>query len=247
MAVKTDRGFILRAFDLRETSKIIHVFTKDTGKIHGLLKGFRKGKKNFVTSLNTFSLNELVFYESRNDLFLVSYADIINDFPYLRSNIETNTAANYIAELVNKVTPLHFVSRGIFDLINSAFSYLSTHPSLKIIYIFQIKILELTGFRPHLTSCVKCEKEIFQNAYFSIKLGGFLCPSCRGYDNFSKEIRPDFLAGLKYIQNNSFSQSLRLNLSADSEHDIFNILEDFLGYHLDTRIKSSFGLEKIWG
>ncbi|HEC68800.1 MAG TPA: DNA repair protein RecO, partial [Candidatus Omnitrophica bacterium] len=74
MAIIKDKGFILRTFDFRETSKIVHIFTKKLGKVHGVLKGFRRGKKEFTTSLDSFSLNEFIFYQSRNPLWLVSSA-----------------------------------------------------------------------------------------------------------------------------------------------------------------------------
>ena len=108
----------------------------------------------------------------------------------------------------------------------------------RILYIFQTRILEISGFKPHLTSCIKCATEIQRQALFSIKLGGFLCPGCGGYDRFAKHISGELTSALKYIQNNTVPVSARLRLSADTELEIFQILEEFLGYHLNTRLKS---------
>lgn len=238
MAIKKDVGFILRAFDFRETSKIVHVFTRNTGKIHGLLKGFRSGKKEFTSCLDTFSLNEFIFYESNKELWLVSWADLIDDFSHLKENVEKNLIASYIVELVDRVTPLHLPSQKTFHLIQDCLSYLEHNPQRKILYIFQIRILELSGFRPHLTACVKCSMEIQKRVFFSVNLGGFLCSTCFGYDKLSKELPAELISSLKYIQNNDFKISLRLSLTPGAEKQIFEILEEFLGYHLDARIKS---------
>ncbi|MFC1599214.1 DNA repair protein RecO [Candidatus Omnitrophota bacterium] len=238
MGIKKDIGFTLKAFDFRETSKIVHIFTKNNGKIHGLFKGLRAGKKNFTTSLDSFSLNELIFYESKNEMWLVSSADMIDNFSFLKENVEKNIIASYIVELVDKINPLHLPSIKVFNLVNDSLRGLEDNIHKKVIYIFQIRILEISGFRPHLTACVRCSKEVEKKAFFSINLGGVLCASCLSYDKLAKELSPDVIASLKYIQNNDFRLSLRLNLSPLTQRVILEILEEFLGYHLDTRLKS---------
>lgn len=238
MAIKKDLGLVLRTFDFRETSKIAHIFTQRLGKIHGLFKGFRTGKKNFTTTLDVFSLNEFVLYESKNEIWLVSFADIIDQFEYLKTDLEKNFIANYIVELVDKVVPLHYSSEDIFNLIKDSFFYLKDHLSRKILYIFQIRMLELSGFKPHLTSCIKCAQDINDAAYFSVTLGGFLCPDCADRDRFAQAVTKELISCLQYIQNHDFKMSLRLTVSDVCERKIFGILEEFLGFHLNTKIKS---------
>lgn len=238
MAIKKDIGFVLRAFDFRETSKIAHIFTRNCGKICGLFKGYRTGKKNFTTSLDIFSLNEIIFYESKNEIYLVSSADIMNNFSHLKGTVEKNIMASYMVELVDKVTALHHPSLEIFNLLNESLECLALTQHKKIIYIFQIKILELSGFKPHLTACVKCSREIQKHASFSVSLGGVLCGMCMHFDKFAKELSAELIASLKYVQNNDFKICLRLATSANVEKQILQVLEEFLGYHTDTKMKS---------
>ncbi len=245
MAIKKDVGFVLRTFEFRSTSIIAHILTKENGKIHGIFKGFRAGKKHFTTPLSLFSLNEFIFYESRGQLWLFSFADMVDDFPYLKEDLNKNMIAQYIIELANKVLPTHLPAQEIFDLVKESFSYLRDHIDKKILYIFQVKILELSGFRPHLTACIKCNQEIIHNAYFSVKFGGFLCNGCWKYDRYSREVSAELISCLRYIQNNDFELALRLTPSVDTEKRIFVILEDFLKYHLDTKIKSLSSIAEI--
>lgn len=238
MAIKKDFGIVLRTFDFRETSKIAHIFTQHSGKIHGLFKGFSTGKKNFTTTLDTFSLNEFVLYESKSEIWLISFADIIDQFEYLKTDLDKNFIANYIVELVDKVVPLHYPSENIFNLIKESFFYLKNHLSKKILYIFQIRMLELSGFKPHLTSCIKCAKDINDACFFSVRLGGFLCRACFHQDRFAQSISKELTSCLQYIQRHDFKMSLRLTVSDACEKKIFAILEEFLGFHLSTKIKS---------
>ena len=243
MAIIKDKGFILRTFDFRETSKIVHIFTKKLGKVHGLLKGFRRGKKEFTTSLDSFSLNEFIFYQSRNPLWLVSSADMIYNFPYLRENLEKNLIANYIVEFIDKISPLNFPSSEIYSLIKESLLFLREDYSRKILYIFQIKALQFSGFKPSLISCIKCNREIINKGYFSVKLGGLLCSECLRYDKFSKEISEELILSLKYIQKNDFKKALRIKLKESRETELIEILEEFISYHLDTKIKSLYSLK----
>ncbi len=242
MSIVKDVGFILKTFDFGETSKIVHIFTRDFGKVHGLLKGFKRSKKEFTTSLDLCSLNEFVFYQSRSSLWLVSSADIIHNFPYLKENLKKNSIANYIVELVDKISPLHLSSKGIFYLIKDSLFSLKGNSEKKIFYIFQIKILQEVGFKPSLTFCIKCNKEIVRRGFFSVKLGGLLCPFCLSYDKFSRRISEELILTLKYIQSKKFKIALRVCLGQKIETELKEILEEFFSYHLDTKIKSFFSM-----
>lgn len=58
------QGIVLKTFDFRETSRIATFFTKEYGKIKGVLKGIRKDMKKFGSSVDRFSVNHLVYYTS---------------------------------------------------------------------------------------------------------------------------------------------------------------------------------------
>ena len=56
MIVSTE-GIVLKSFDYRETSKIATFFTKQYGKVKGVLKGIRKDPKKFGSHIDQFSVN----------------------------------------------------------------------------------------------------------------------------------------------------------------------------------------------
>ena len=245
MAVKKDLGFVLKAFDFRESSKIAYIYTRQSGKIGGLFKGFRNHPKHFSTPLDIFSLNEFVFYPSRSNLHLVSAADIVSNYPHVRQSQETFYLASYMVELVDKIMPFHYVQEEIFDLIRIMLESLGDFSSLRLLSIFQIKILSITGFRPSLTSCIHCGKALEKQGLFSWQRGGMLCQGCFSYDRQAKEISADVIASLKYIQQKSFPQVYNLKPKNTTLRQMIRILDDFLSYHLDTRLKSKIFLEAL--
>src|SRR4029077_16102831 len=95
MIVKTE-GIVLKTFDFRETSRIAAFFTRDFGKVKGVLKGIRRDPGKFGSSVEKFSLNDIVYYQYRNsDIHLVSHCDMKDFYAGLRGDLGRMTAAAY--------------------------------------------------------------------------------------------------------------------------------------------------------
>ena len=65
MAIQKTQGFVLRRDDLRETSVILTVYTRDFGKLKLITKGVRSPEQRSLSSYELFALDEIVFYEKR--------------------------------------------------------------------------------------------------------------------------------------------------------------------------------------
>ena len=65
MAIQKTEAILLRKRDLRETSLILSFFTRDFGKIHGVLKGARGTRARIGVNPLYFSLEEIIFYEKK--------------------------------------------------------------------------------------------------------------------------------------------------------------------------------------
>ena len=88
MPIHKADAIVLNKRDFRETSLIVDFFSRDFGRICGLLKGIRTEPAKFATNLELFSLNEVIFYSGRSStLHLVSQADIKDNFTALRQSI----------------------------------------------------------------------------------------------------------------------------------------------------------------
>ena len=76
MAIQKTDALLLRKKDLRETSLILSFFTRDFGKINGVLKGVRGSRARGNANPLYFSLDQIVFYEKKkSDLFIISQCD----------------------------------------------------------------------------------------------------------------------------------------------------------------------------
>ena len=247
MPINKTQGLVIRKRDFRETSLIIDFFTRDFGKISGLLKGIRTDPKKFASTLEPFSQNEIIFYEKRNSaLHLVSQADIINNFDSIRLNLSRVGAASYIMELVAAVMPVEDKNEEVFDLTLMCIQELSlsNNPD-KIMTIFKIKMLALSGFKPHLDSCICCSDRIMGQSKFSLVLGGLLCPKCCQKDLSARSIFRGTIASILHIERNDFRNNLNLGMNPDIKRELNIILNAFINFHLEKELKSQKVIDKL--
>lgn len=240
MIIQTE-GIVLKTFDFRETSRIGTFFTKNYGKVKGVLKGVRKDSKKFGSSIDKFSVNDIVYYEyRRSDLHLISQCDLKQFFFSIRQNYKRNVAANYMLELVDIVMPAEHPNRKVYRLMLNYLESLETVEDIdKLVHIFQIKILLLSGFRPHIDACVKCHKQIDGGARFSLRAGGLICVCCPTTETNFMTISRGTVASMLHIEQNEWSKSLRLGLTKTVRKELKYILNNFLVYHLGRKIKSA--------
>ena len=239
--IHSTEGIVLKTFDLRETSRIATFFTKDCGKIKGVLKGIRKDPRKFGSSIDKFSVNGMVYYEYRNsDLHLVSQCDLKQFYFTIRQDYKRNVAANYMLELVDTVMPLEHPNKRVYRLMLDYLGSLEAIDDIdRLVHIFQIKILLLSGFRPHVDACVKCHKKVLGKARFSLRAGGLICSYCPTTETNFTPISKGTIASMLHIEQSDWIKSLRLGLTRTARKELKYLLNNFLIYHLGKNIKSA--------
>jgi len=142
-------------------------------------------------------------------------------------------------ELVNSIMPTEEENRDVYQLMAEYLQSLGEVADTdKLVYIFQIKILALSGFQPHLDSCLKCHKKIVGRAKFSTQLGGLVCLECPLSDHAATILSPGTVASILHVEKNDWSNSLRLTFSASLKKELKYVLNNFLIFHLGRKLKS---------
>ena len=249
MILKSE-AIVLKSFDFRETSRIVTFFTKDYGKVKGILKGIRKDPKKFGSQADKFSVNDIVYYQHRNsDLHLVSQCDLRVYFFGIRKDLKKTLAASYILELVDCIMPPEEKNGEVYTLMNDYLMSLEgALDTGKLVHMFQVKILLYSGFKPHLDSCLECRKKIVgQTLYrdctgqarFSLNQGGLICSQCESVDHNATLISPGAVASILHIERSDWPQCLRLTLSEPVKKELKYVLNNFLVFHLERRLKTT--------
>ena len=247
MSIDRALALVLNKRDIRETSIIVDFYSKEFGKLSGLLKGIRNQPEKFASNLEPFSLNEIIFYrKTHSNLHLVSQADKLDNFTPIRASVDKTTQAGFMMELISSVMQAEDKNEEVFDLALTSLKELGTNYNpAKISTIFKIKMLNLSGFKPHFDSCVSCSDIISGQARFSLSLGGLLCPRCMQKDPTSRSIFRGTIATVLHIERNSFNASLNLGMNPQIKKELDLILNAFLSFHLGKELKSQRLLNKL--
>lgn len=231
--IEKDLGFVLKRYNFRETSLIATLYTAHFGKIRGIFKGFYTLKKEFSSPLDIFTLNEFIFYPKRSEIWLISHADLISDFSHLREDILKAKVSALLFNLLDKIMPLWDRNQHIFDLVNSCLISLEQGRELKVLYVFLIKFLGFSGFKPEFNHCLKCQKLLDDEFSFSVANGGLICKACAHQVSDAEKISKQVCRSLLYIQGADFSLISRLKVTKSCEDEFFYILGRFLAYHFE--------------
>lgn len=240
MPIHSTQALVLKKQDFRETSLIVDFYTRDFGRLSGILKGIRKTPAKFASTLEPFSLNDIIFYKKiSTSLHLVSQCDVKKNFSQVRRSIEGVSTASVITELIRAVMQPEDKNEEIFDLAVNCLNELelSSNPD-KILTIFKIKVLSLSGFKPHFDSCVSCHDRILGQSKFSLSVGGLLCPKCYRKDLSARSIFRGTVASILHIEKNELKNNLNLGMNPQIKKELGIILNAFLHYHLEKELKS---------
>jgi DNA repair protein RecO (recombination protein O) len=239
--IVSTEAIVLKSFDYRETSRIATFFTLRHGKMSGVMKGIRKDPRKFGSSVDRFTINDIVYYRySRSDLHLISQCDLKQFYFNIRKDYRKNLAAHYMLELVDVILPIEQPNSKVYQLMLDFLGSLEISNDIdKLVHLFQIKILQLSGFSPHLDSCVKCGRAIKGKARFSMKEGGLICSHCPTNEISFTIISNGTVATILHIEQTEWTKSLRLGLTAPVKKELKFILNNFLVFHLEKNIKAA--------
>ncbi|MCM8826224.1 MAG: DNA repair protein RecO [Candidatus Omnitrophica bacterium] len=231
--IDKDLGFIINRWNFRESSVMATIYTKKFGKINGIFKGFYTRKKEFTSTLDICTLNEFVLYPKISQIWLISYVDLIKDYSFLRDNFYKSIVAYIFTKVINKGTLFFDSNEDIFWLLDKSLDSLSNNDEKKMLYIFLIKFLTISGIKPEINLCIDCHRPYGEKIFFSTVSGGLLCEKCGKTKSSLYPISIETSSTISYIQREDFPLVLRINPTSDCENEIIFVLEEFLRYHLN--------------
>jgi len=150
VAIQKTEAILLRKRDLRETSLILTFFTKDFGKIHGVLKGARGSRARSGSNPLYFGLEQIVFYEKeKSDFFIISQCEPQLIFLDILKDWGRASSAYYMLELTDVFTESRDSSPEIFEnLLNGLKALNYGKEAGSIACLFEVKFLTALGLWP---------------------------------------------------------------------------------------------------
>lgn len=181
----TTEAVVLRSIRFSEADCVLHLYTLAKGRVGGIAKGVRKTRSRFGARLEPLSHVELLLHEGRGDLHTVRGAQLVRSHDRSRTDgyrlavghIGLEAVLRLFVEEEPQPPAFHALTR-FLDLLDDVSTTLPAQPALEpLVLSFQLKLLWLSGYLPHLASCASCggEKPLVG---FSARAGGAVCGGC---------------------------------------------------------------------
>jgi DNA repair protein RecO (recombination protein O) len=236
-------GLILRRSDFGEADRLV-VLATPAGKRRVVAKGVRKTTSKLAGHVELFTRASLLLAVGRN-LDIITQSAIIESHPALRRDLARLSCAYYAAELYDRFTEEEDENRALYELVVDCFAALDTsaNPDL-VLRAYELRLLHLTGYRPHLQRCAVCQEQLTEEAdRFSPTLGGVLCPRDRGADRTAFAMSGPAFRLLRYLQSQPLAAIEALRLSPEVRGETERLLRAYLRQLLERDLKSVAFLE----
>jgi DNA repair protein RecO (recombination protein O) len=247
-------AILLRRLDYGDFDVIITFFTLKSGKMTLIAKSAKKSTKRFAGILELFSILELVATTGRGKgLPVLQEAVLKQPFSGIRADFKKTAYASYWAELIYNWMEDNYQQAALYSLFEQVLTQLdngqTTGAALNI--LFQMRFLNLSGHRPHLTACSLCRKElenIGQNKIIlDLKGGGILCGSCSSRSASRISLAKGTIKQLLWVESGDLARATRMKFSPAALKESTHFLEEFACYHLGKQPRSLKFLRQVRG
>jgi len=232
MGLYRDEGIVLRTHKLGEADRIVSVLTRQHGKVRAVAKGVRKTKSRFGARLEPTMHLQLLFYEGRGDLQIVTQAETIDHFRAVRDDLDRLTRAVSMLEAADQLSLEGESNPALYQMLLGALRALAGHSGPLVVPGFFLKVLALEGFRPVVDVCVECGAAEPLVA-FDAESGGTRCSVHR----IGTAVSPGALRLLQDILGGRLGAALNEPPSA-ATHELDQLATRALEHHLERRLRS---------
>lgn len=181
MADLTLRGMVIRTVDYRDNDRILTLFTAESGRVDAKARNCRKATSPLLACTQPFTYGEYqLFY--RNNKYIIDQGEVLESFYPLREDVEKYAAASLCAALCLEGVQAEESSEAIFSLLYHTLSFLTYGDGDPgdLSAAFLIRFLSLSGFRPAITQCAVCGRDMRADPTirFLPDRGGAVCAAC---------------------------------------------------------------------
>ena len=173
MLIRKD-ALILKSYDFRNTSKIIHILSSDSERFSLIAKGARRTKSQFAGNIEPLNLAQLIYYiKPGNSLGTLKEANIKEGHQLLKKDLYRLNIGWSLLWIGRKIpSPME----GLFGLEKRSLSFLNRGFKEEVLVYFFLSLFKLQGIPPEMNKCISCGSK--EADYFDIEAGGTKCDNC---------------------------------------------------------------------
>lgn len=232
-------AIVLKHSDFGEADRLLTLYTREQGKLHAIAKGARKPRSRKAGHIEPFTRVNLLLAKGRS-LHIVTQAEASDSNAAHSEDLVALGYASYVVELIDRFTYDGEENRSLYRLLRDTLQRLISekHPE-QVVRYYEIRLLDLLGFRPELHHCLSCKKKIqAEDQFFSIQQGGILCPECGRRESAIDPISMQALKYLRHFQRSPYQEAARAQLSKSVQVELETLMDHYLTYLLERSLNS---------
>lgn len=231
---------VLRSLRYAEADRILHLYTADRGRVGAIAKGIRKTTSRVGGRLEPLGHVELMLHAGSGELHTVTGVELVRPHSAVRESPYRLSVGLIGAEAMLRLFTETEANERAFgaltrflDLLDETAS--DVRPDLDPLGLsFQLKLLWLSGYLPHIGSCAECGSSGPFVGY-SARAGGTVCETCRAG---SVALSPDGIGGMERLLRSPLADAPALGLSERGAREVLAVItasyEEHGGFRLRT-------------
>ena len=237
----TTEAVVLRSFRLGEADRVLHLYTLDRGRVGAVAKGVRKTKSRFGARLEPLSHVELQLHQGSGELQTVTGAELLSSHRAVREQPYRLNVGLVAAEAMLRLFPeqeaneraFHALAR-FLELLDELQPRDGRPQADPLVLSFQLKLLWLAGYLPHVTSCVECAAA-GGLVGFSARAGGAVCGA---HSNGALSLSPEGLAGIERLLSTPLAEAHPAALSQRARREALAVVTSSYEEHGGFRLRT---------
>ena len=242
-AHKTE-AVVLRSFRLGEADRILHLYTLEHGRVNAVAKGVRKTTSRFGGRLEPLSHVELVLHRGSSELETVTGVQLVRAHQAARADYYRLSVGLIGAEAMLRLFHEQEANERAFAAVSRFLDLLdetphaADRPALDPLGLsFQLKLLWLSGYLPHLTSCAECGATDATLVGYSPRAGGAVCGAC-AHQTEALGLSTDGIAGIEALLASPLADAVQLGLSERARRDALRVVTASYEFHGGFRLRT---------
>ena len=229
---------VLRSIRFGEADRVLHLYTLERGRVGAVAKGIRRTKSRFGARLEPLSHAEVMLHQGSGELGTVTGASLLRphsgarEDPYRLAVGLVGLEAMLRLFVEQERNPKAFEALTRFlDVLDQLDAQAPEPPLDPLVLSFQLKLLWLSGYLPHLTSCAECGAEGPLVGY-SPRAGGAVCQNC-GAD--SLPLSHEGIAGIEGLLGAPLAEAA---ISRRAAREALRVITSSYEYHGGFRLRT---------
>ena len=234
---------VLRSFRFGEADRVLHLYTHDRGRVGAVAKGVRKTKSRFGARLEPLSHVELLLHQGSGELHTVTGASLVDPHRPAREDPYRLSVALVGAEAMLKLFVEEERNERAFEALTRFLEAVDAIPAGShgraaldpLALAFQLKLLWLSGYVPHLEACVECGETTDLVGYLA-RAGGAVCAACAPPETV--HLSPEGFRGIHALLWSPLADAHGLGLGERAARDALAVVVAAYEFHGGFRLRT---------